>query len=184
MTDYFALLEQSRAPWLDPEQLREAFHRKTLLNHPDAQWEATGYGAFTEINEAYQVLRDPKRRLQHLLTLMGETPASRAAATPRDVEELFPAVAGLTREAEVVLQRVAGSSSALSLSLVRPELLRVRGEIEQMLGELRRLHGNAEDALRSADMNSTAVLHDLYLRFSYLSRWIAELEEKQLRLSI
>jgi len=36
MTDYFALLEQPRAPWLDPAELKEVFHRKTLEQHPDA----------------------------------------------------------------------------------------------------------------------------------------------------
>ena len=35
MTDYFALLEQPRAPWLDPRGLKEAYHRQTLQTHPD-----------------------------------------------------------------------------------------------------------------------------------------------------
>src|SRR3712207_5027846 len=102
MTDYFALLAQPRSPWLDPEQLKEAFHAKTREAHPDAYGaEASGDGAFAQVNAAYQVLRDPKRRLQHLLVLSGHAPGSRTSAIPRDLEELFPVVASLTRAADV-----------------------------------------------------------------------------------
>src|SRR6185369_1231694 len=86
MTDYFALLEQARAPWLDPAALKEVFHRKTLEQHPDS---ARGGGnAFAEINEAYQVLQDPKRRLHHLLSLENQAPTANQAV-PADLEELF-----------------------------------------------------------------------------------------------
>lgn len=185
MTDYFALLDQPRSPWLDPEQLKQAFHAKTLRAHPDAQGaEASGDAAFAEINEAYQVLREPKRRLQHLVVLLGKTPPGRASAIPQDLDNLFPAVAGLTNDANVVLQKVSASTNALSLSLLRPESLRIRGDIARMLDKLRRLQRTAEDELRRADANASDILQQLYVRFSYLGRWIAELEEKELKLSV
>ena len=37
MIDYFALLDQPRAPWLDPDKLKDSYHQKTLQAHPDAQ---------------------------------------------------------------------------------------------------------------------------------------------------
>lgn len=181
MTDYFALLAQPRSPWLDPEQLKEAFHAKTRHAHPDAQIAGSG-DEFTELNHAYQVLRDPKRRLQHLLALGGETPATRSATIPREIEQLFPEVARLTSEADAVLKKLSASTSGLSLSLLRSELLGTRAKVEQMLGRLRGLYDAAEHDLRSSAAGPNA-LHDLYLRFSYLSRWIAELEEKLIRLA-
>ena len=35
MSDSFALLEKPRRPWLDPEELKESFHRLTAAAHPD-----------------------------------------------------------------------------------------------------------------------------------------------------
>ena len=183
MTDYFALLDQARAPWLDSEALKQVFHGRTRHAHPDTRTAHDGDAAFAQLNEAYQVLRDPKRRLQHLLSLRGETPASQGARIPADVERLFPAVAGLTRQADAVLAKIAASTSALSRSLAQPELLRTRADLEGMLDHVRELHRNAEEELRTVEENATARLQQLYLRFSYLGRWIAELEEKLLRLS-
>jgi curved DNA-binding protein CbpA len=183
MTDYFALLDQPRSAWLDPEQLKQAFHAKTLRAHPDVQEEQTGDDAFAELNKAYQVLRDPKRRLQHLLTLLDQLPG-KTAAIPREIEELFPAVAGLTRQADAVLQKLARSTSALGLSLVRAELVRTRQEVDGMLARLHQMHGAAAKELYEVAADASETLQQLYLRFSYLTRWISELEEKKLNLGM
>jgi curved DNA-binding protein CbpA len=78
MIDCFALLDQPRAPWLDLDELKEAYHKKTLRAHPDAQANRTDEtdASFASLNEAYQVLQDPKRRLHHLLSLQGCAPSS------------------------------------------------------------------------------------------------------------
>ena len=61
MIDYFALLDQPRAPWLDPDELKDIFHQKTLQAHPDAQASRPGAdtteATFPNLNEAYQVFR-------------------------------------------------------------------------------------------------------------------------------
>ncbi|MDQ6859695.1 MAG: DnaJ domain-containing protein [Verrucomicrobiota bacterium] len=178
MTDYFALLNQPRAAWLDPEQLREAFHAQTRQAHPDASGDDA---AFAEVNQAYQVLREPKRRIQHLLALLGDLPAQQSAAIPPDIAELFPGVAALTRKADVVLEQSRSATSSLSRSLVRPELVRTREEVEQLRSELQAMVDRADEQLQSADHVSE--LRELYLRFSYLARWLSELEEKLLQLS-
>ncbi len=98
MTDYFALLDQPRRPWLDPEELKQVFHQKTLETHPDAQTEPGGKETFTQLNEAYQVLREPKRRLHHLLSLEGSPPATKSVSVPANIEKLFPVVAALMQE--------------------------------------------------------------------------------------
>ena len=35
MLDYFALLEEERRPWIDPEKIKETFHRLSREQHPD-----------------------------------------------------------------------------------------------------------------------------------------------------
>jgi curved DNA-binding protein CbpA len=184
MTDYFALLDQRRRPWLDGEQLKETFHAKTLRAHPDAG--AKDDGAFTELNEAYQVLRDPKRRLHHLLTLEGNPPSSGSASIPKEIEDLFPLVAELTHQADGLLQKFEKATSTLSRSLLKSQSIVVTKQLDEMLERLRTLYRNSESRLRECDEpneKTTQDLQALYLQFSYLGNWISQLEEKQLSLT-
>jgi len=190
MTDYFALFEQPRRPWLDPEELKQVFHQKTLETHPDAQTEPGENETFTQLNEAYQVLREPKRRLQHLLSLEKSAPATKNVPVPANIEQLFPVVAALMQEMDGLVQKLA-SASALSRSLVRPELLKTAGKARQMQAALTQLHDKAVAELRELSqswlpgrMNHETELHSLYLQFAYVTRWLGELEEKRTQLRI
>ena len=192
MIDYFALLAQPRRPWLDADQLKQAFHREALLSHPDAQIDQSGGGSdqsFVQLNEAYQVLQDPKRRLHHLLSLTGDAPTKTPANTPEDIAELFPAVAAVTQRVAAVVQRSGATTNALSRSLLQPELLQAGDQLGGVLAQLSMLERNATDALEAADARwtdeapDTAELHRLYLRFSYLGRWRAELEARRTELA-
>ncbi len=186
MTDYFALLDQPRRPWLDVDELKQAFHARSRELHPDVA-DASDAG-FAQLNEAYQVLHDPKRRLQHLLGLEGRPPA-RESSVPQEIAELFPIVASVTQDADAFAQKTTAATNPLSRSLLKPQMLAVQNR----LGEtLQRLHGLQRDGETELQQLSTvavfaepqwARLHALYLRFSYVTRWIAELEEKQLRLT-
>ncbi|MGI9087652.1 MAG: DnaJ domain-containing protein [Chthoniobacterales bacterium] len=185
MTDYFALLEQPRRPWLDPEALKEIFHRQSLQAHPDAR--GPNERSFTELNQAYQVLRDPKRRLQHLFEI--ENAPRAAPAIPAELEKLFPEVARVTQQADAVLEKARHASNALARSLLKTELLRTTRTLEEMRQTLSALYEQASSAVREINhrwevdqAREFPALHDLYLRFSYLSRWLAELDEKLLQL--
>ena len=193
MTDYFALLDQPRRPWLDPDELKQSFHTKSLSAHPDTQQNdaashAGGNAAFTKLNEAYQVLQDPKRRIHHLLTLEGRASTNRQTSVPREIEQLFPAVAGVTQQAEALVQKSEAATTPLSRSLLKPQILKLQEAIRETTQRLSELHdaGSAElrrlsasDVLEEDDWTK---LQALYLWFSYLTRWIAELQEKQSRI--
>jgi curved DNA-binding protein CbpA len=187
MTDYFALLGQPRLPWLDPEQVKEAFHRATLRAHPDAA-PAGGASDFPQLNEAHQVLRDPKLRLQHLLTLAASAP-SRSSAIPRDVEELFPTVATLTQQAAEVVGKHESASNSLTRSVLKAQMLQTHPRVTQMLHILDQRQAESTARLQQLnpawESNPESVipeLHELYLRLSYSARWIAELRERELQL--
>lgn len=188
MTDYFALLDQPRRAWLDPDELKEAFHRKSRDLHPDSGSSSAAAADFAQLNEAHQVLREPKRRIQHLLALEGRAPA-RDASVPSDIADLFPIVASVTQDADALGQKMASATNPLSRSLLKPQLLAVQNRIAETLERIRDLHGMADAELRRlsdvgpAEEAYWSQLHQLYLRFSYLGRWIGELEEKQVRLA-
>lgn len=188
MTDYFALLKQPRRPWLDLDQLTQAFHDDALRVHPDTR--AQDGGAFAELNEGYQVLQDPKRRLQHLLTLHGRAPAKTPQSVPPQIGEMFPLVADVTRAADDVAAKSMRASNALARSLIKSELLQMDDRIDSVLARLSALQQQAISDLQAVDADwnerspTLEQLEPLYILLSYVSRWIADLQEKQLQLSI
>lgn len=191
MTDYFALLEQSRAPWLDPASLKEAYHRQTLHTHPDTAAPDNPQGAFADLNEAYQVLQDPKRRLYHLLELEGHAPSSREQTVPQELHELFPAIGGLAQRANLFLEKMKAASNALSRSLLKPQLLELQKETAELREKLQAVSNAASAQLRVINSSWTATpagqlseITNLYFTFAYLSRWSAQLDEIAFQLSL
>ena len=188
MTDYFALLDQPRRPWLDLEKLQQAFHEKSRVAHPDA---GGTEAAFAQVNEAYQILQEPKRRLQHLLALEGHSPTAAGHKIADKVADLFQSVAGATQEAERVLQKFSHASNPLSRSLLQPDLKRAQSRVDEALAALRHLQTSAETELQALSKSETGTMGEdrihelqrLYALFSYLTRWIGELEEKRVLLS-
>jgi curved DNA-binding protein CbpA len=189
MTDYFALLEQPRAPWLDPAALKEVFHRKTLGTHPDAA--AGNEAAFAELNEAFQVLQDPKRRLHHLLSLEGSAPSSTDQTVPQLLHDLFPAVGALTQRANVLLEKIRATSNALSRSLLKSQILEVQNEAKEVREKIQNLFDESLHRLRQINAawaknpaEQVEDLSNLYFAFAYLTRWSAQLDEITFQLSL
>jgi curved DNA-binding protein CbpA len=194
MIDYFALLDQPRAPWLDLEKLKDTFHQKTLRAHPDAQASRPGAettdGTFTSLNEAYQVLQDPKRRLHHLLSLEGAAPSSTDQTVPNQLHDLFPAVGALTQRANLLLEKIRATSNALSRSLLKPQILEVQNEAGKVREKIQDL---SNESLAELSRINTAwatnpeeqieALSNLYFAFAYLTRWSRQLDEMTFQLS-
>ncbi len=195
MIDYFALLDQPRRPWLDPDEVKDTYHQKTLLAHPDVQSQGIAAGppdaAFASLNEAYQVLQDPKRRLHHLLSLEGAAPSSTDQTVPQQLHDLFPRIGALTRETNLLLEKIRLTSNALSRSLLKPQILEVQKEAKEVRAEIQQLSDKSLDRLRQINpawANNPAEqiedLSDLYFAFAYLGRWSAQLDEMTFQLSL
>jgi curved DNA-binding protein CbpA len=189
MTDYFVLLGQPRAPWLDPAALKEAFHRQTLQSHPDTAT-PDRENDFAQLNEAYQVLRDPKRRLHHLLSLENGAPPSANQSIPQELQELFLLIGALTQGANALHEKIRTASNALSRSLLKPQIVELEKEVSDLRRKVRELIEPANVQLReinSAWQNDragqTAALTNLYFTFAYLGRWSAQLDELAFQLS-
>jgi curved DNA-binding protein CbpA len=182
MTDYFALLDQPRGPWLDPAALKEAYHRETLRTHPDAA--TGGESDFAQLNEAYQVLQDPKRRLHHLLSLENHAPPSGNQTIPQELQELFLLIGALNQRANLLLEKTRTTSNALSRSLLKPQMMEMQKEVGDAREKVRDLVDAATQQLR--ELNSawqTEALSNLYFKFAYLGRWSAQLDELAFQLS-
>ena len=191
MIDYFALLEQPRRPWLDPEELKEKYHELTKVAHPDRQSSATPDSDFANINEAYRVLLDPKLRLEHLLELEGILPASHANV-PEQIADVFLEIGTLIQETDRLLAK-STTTTVLSKALLRPEILEKQKLTADLLEKLETMHAGALKELKLLDQTWTSTdktgaepsdLSVLSSRFAYLTRWITQLKERKFQLSI
>ena len=189
MTDYFALLEQPRDPWIDPAALKDVYHRKTLQAHPDTA-APDRESDFAELNEAYQVLQDPKRRLHHLLSLEDCIPSSGNQAVPEELQELFLLIGALTQRANSLLEKIRTTTNALSRSLLKPQMLEMQTEVDSLREKVRALDDSAMAELRRINSDwqhdragQIGPLSNLYFKFAYLGRWSAQLDELAFQLT-
>jgi curved DNA-binding protein CbpA len=159
VTDYFALFDQPRRPWIDPEKLAQKYHLLARATHPDQPGTATG--DFAETNKAYRTLRDPKLRLEHLLWLEGHPISSATNEIPNDLAELFMQIAPLK----------SGDEKKISGLLTRLEQL-----FEEASEQLKALSEKW-----NADGSMFTEAESLHQRFSFLTRWKDVLAERTAR---
>ena len=179
MTDYFALLQKERRPWLDPEELKEKYFALSRLGAPDAR-----------LNEAYRVLSDPKLRLHHLLTLEGADLAA-GRPVPPSVADLFWNTGAILREAERWIIQNTGTTTALQRSLTVAERSRLQGRISETDEQLRATYESRLKQLRQLDQTwqtaspkDVPQLLELYDAIAYLTRLLGQVAERKFELDV
>jgi hypothetical protein len=178
MTDYFALLQKERRPWLDPEELKETYFALSRVAAPDAR-----------LNEAYRVLNDPKLRLHHLLSLEHVDLAA-GRPVPPSVADLFWNTGAVLREAERWLIQNAGTTTALQRSLAAAERTTLHGRISEVDAQLRPTYESRLEQLRQLDATWKAAspnvpqLLELYDSIAYLTRLLEQIAEKKFQLDV
>jgi len=205
MTDYFALLGESRRPWIDPEELKAKFLALTAQVHPDrvhnaseAEKQAASRRS-AEMNAAYNCLREAKTRLLHLLELERGTRPEEVQEIPPATMDLFTEVSRLCREADLLFAEKAKATSPLlkvelfaqgmaideKLNVLRT---RLSARHEALTGQLRcpNLAWESAPPARSAariPVLPCSRLEQIYREFSFLPRWCRQLQERSLPLS-
>lgn len=199
MTDYFKLLEQPRRPWLDPDSLKQAFlalsaqaHPDRVHNAPEPERQAAGW-RYTELNAAYQCLREPKERLRHLLELESGARPADIQQVPGELTEPFFEIGRLCREADALLAEKAKTTSPV----LRAGLFEQGGEILERLTALQQGIGVRREEL-TAELKTMNVawesgepgakpalerLEEIRRRLGYFSRWSEQIQERILQLT-
>ena len=196
MTDYFTLLGEVRRPEVDPERVKDTFHRLSREWHPDAVAGGGGAGEenddFARLNQAQATLRDPKARLRHLLELeYPEVRVAGPAVVPPALADLFAPVLTLLRDIDALLAKKAVAPSALAKALLARQEFSLREAAESLLEKLDALLAAAQEELRAFDAaweprppDAAARLVDFHGRFAYLSRWTEQLRERLYQLGM
>ncbi len=204
MTDYFAVLDVTRRPWVDEESLKARFLEASAEAHPDRVHEAgetekqRANERFAELNAAYTCLREPKTRLAHLFEL--ET-----GARPKEVEqilpgtmELFMEVGQLCRQVDAFLaERAKVSSPVLKVEIFEraqewTEKLnalqrKLNSRRQGLMAELREMNAAWEAALAGGPGRAVSLplaqVEKAGREFSYVGRWSAQVQERIVQLA-
>jgi DnaJ-domain-containing protein 1 len=196
MTDYFALLNEPRRPWLDTDLLKEKFLALSAQAHPDRVHQSpeaernAASGKFAELNAAYQCLREPKERVRHLLDLeLGAKPADIQRVPEEMMSSMFE-VGQLCKQADVFLAEYARVTSPI----LRVPWFERAQEWTTQLNVLQQKIGSRREALllELKAMNPAweargalplERLDEIYRLLGYLTRWSEQIRERVVQLS-
>jgi DnaJ-domain-containing protein 1 len=205
MTDYFALFNEPRRPALDTDALKQKFLQLSNDVHPDRVHSASEEekqrvtGRYSELNAAYNTLREPRDRLLHLLEL-------EAGAKPKDVQrippgtmDLFVEVGQLCRDVDSFLvERNKVTSPLLKVQMFERGMewtdklqalqQRINAKRDELVEELRKMNSQWEAAPAVASSDRAAALplerlEQIYRIFSYIARWSEQLSERIVQLA-
>ncbi len=201
MTDYFAVLGEPRRPWLDPERLKRKFLGLSAEAHPDrshnasAQEKQAAQDRYTELNAAYQCLKEPKERLRHLLELRRGIKPGQIQRIPSELMNFSITIGQACREADGVLQEKAGTTSPLlqvavferaqqtsdKLAVHHREL---ESQRETLLREIQSLDAIWSGVEAGPPSDGLVRLEQVYALLSYFERWNAQVRERIVQLSL
>jgi hypothetical protein len=206
MTDYFALFDEPRRPWIDPEILKAKFVGLSAQLHPDrvhvrpqSERQAANQ-RYLELNAAYNCLRDPKTRLAHLLEVERGSKPDEVQNIPPGTVDLFMELTPTCREADAHL----AERSRITSPLLKAQLMERGLELTDRLGVLRAklearrshlveqlklLNMAWESAPEVGSANRLHVLpcgrlEQIYREISYLSPWTQQIHERIAHLSM
>jgi len=206
MTDCFALLEELRRPWQDLDALKEKFIRLSAVVHPDRIQSFTkeekqiATDRYTALNHAYNTLREPKNRVLHLLELeLGMKPTGIDGAPP-EIMGSFIEVGQLCRDVdEFLTDKTQTSSPLLKVQMFERAMewtdklnqlvSRLDADLSSLMSELRIMNDRWEKAPPPGDTNRISALplddlERLYRTLSFVTRWIGQLRERIVKLSL
>jgi curved DNA-binding protein CbpA len=205
MTDHFAVLGEPRFPWLDASALKEKFLALSATAHPDRLAtvpeidQQAANARYAELSAAYQCLKNPRSRLQHLLELeLGTRPAG-IERSPADME-LFMEAGQLCREVDAFLAERARTTSPLSKARMFARGLEWTQRLNLFQQALQLRTAASEEQLRALNLawqKAPAIgsagraaslplesLQEIYRTISYLKRWTEQIQERVVRLSL
>ena len=186
--DFFAVLGLPRAAALDEQCLHRAYTERSRTAHPD---HGGSEALAAQLNAAYEALRNPEKRMKHLLELSGSPDAKAWRTVPLDesMMSLFSELGKAMESSAKFLDRKAKASSALAKALLTGEEMQQRAVLEGIGFELERRRREMETqlphldaALASAEPDAWKQLGSMQARFAYLAKWQAQVRERLLAL--
>lgn len=200
MIDYFALFDEPRRPWLDAGNLKEKFLALSGGLHPDRQHSApeaerlAATRRFSELNAAYNCLRDPKDRIRHLLELERGPKPGRIESVPPELMDYFAEVGGVCRNVDAFLAEKAKAPSAILKAQFFQRGLEWSDKINALLAKINDSTLALNTELRQMNSSWAPVkdlkdlpldrLEDIHRLLVYFGRWTSQLQQRNARLML
>lgn len=178
--DAFAVLDLPRAPWGDAEVLKERFQRLGATRHPDAP--GGSEAAFSELNSAWQTLREPAGCLRHFLQLTAPESLTDATATPTELGDLFMEIAALKQAAQQFLGAREKATSPLARALIEPQKLALGSRLDSTEVKLNEVIAEVSADVREENASPQSLAAALS-RLTFLANWRLQFAEMRLRLA-
>ena len=196
MRDYFALLNEPKRPWLEPEGLKEKFLALSAEVHPDRVHQASepdklaATQRYTELNAAYNCLREPRERLRHLLELELDQKPSDLTNVPNDLMDLFFSVGKLLKEVDAfVAEKGRITSPLVQVQFFEHgqdwiEKLNTIGQLltarrESLIEELKQLSARWDAEMPKPLERGL----EIWRLLSFYDRWLAQIRERTVQIS-
>ena len=175
--DHFAVLGIPRAAWVDADKLKTRFHQLSAERHPDA---AGGDGAaFTELNAAWQALREPAGCLRHFLELEHPDALASSGQTPAELADLFMDIAAFRQAAQKFQIKFEAATSPLAKAVLEAERVVFRTRLAALVANVETKTARCVTLLRSGAAPPEA-LATLQASLVFLARWTSQLAELRL----
>lgn len=205
MTDAFALLNEPRRPWLEPDGLKQRFLQLAAGAHPDRTHNAPeaekqkSNERYAELNAAHNTLREPRDRLLHLLELERGSKPSDIQRIPPGTMDLFVEVGQLCRDVDAFIAESAKVTSPLLKVQMFERAMewtdklqalqqRINARRDELAAELQRMNTVWESAPPIGSPARAAALplerlEQIYRVFSYIARWSEQIQERTVQLA-
>ena len=206
MTDAFAILSEPRRPWLDADVLKARYLPLATAVHPDRVHGASGSEKaaaaerYAALNSAFNILREPRERLLHLLELEAGAKPGDIQRIPPGTMDLFVEVGQTCRDADAFLaKKSTATSPMLKLRLMQEGLEwadtlqglqnRVNARRDELTAELRAMDAAWDAAPPVGSMDRASALplerlEQIYRAMSYVARWTEQVSERVVQLAI
>ena len=196
MLDHFALLDLPRSPWLEAFEVKARFAQLSGPVHPDRVHQAddatrtAATHRYTELNSAQQCLADTRLRLRHLIELETGQPPGDVGSVPAQISDLFFEVGKALKQAdELVRQKQVTMAPMVQAQFMRQVMERmelVRGMITGLERRRAELDERCQELGRrwlTGDKQVFA-LTELNRDYGFLNRWLEQLRERLLQLTL
>ena len=157
---------------IDIDQLKELYQDLAASNHPDNGGNKT---EFERINQDYQALLSPAKRLKTFMETHGIEHDSRGAVS-NDLMDLFMQVGSLVQEADSFIRKKSAATSVLAKALLEGESMELQDKLSELIAKI--------EAQQEAITNLFAkeLPHDqlpqIARNLAFLEKWQAQLQQR------
>ena len=196
MKDNYLLLKEPRRLWLEADLLKTKFFALSSEVHPDRIHNApeseklAATQRYSELNAAYQCLREPRSRIRHLLELELGAKPSDLTDIPDELMNLFLAVGKEFRDVDTFLaEKAKATSPMVQVQLFESGMERV-DQLNNLTRNIFSLRETLLEELKSLDTvwqsgksHQMDRLLNIWRLLSFYERWLAQIRERTVQLS-